>query len=54
MKKLQRPNRKVTVQLLTAVVAFVAAVLGLNIDPTQSAIAAQAIGFVAGYIVKEP
>lgn len=51
---IQKPNRKVVVQLLTAIVAFVAAVAGFNSDPTQSAVIANAIGFVAAYLVKEP
>ena len=49
----QKPNKKVVVQLLSAVVAFVVAVLGLEVDPAQSAVVSNVIGFVAGYIVKE-
>lgn len=52
-KFFQKPNRKVTVQLGVALVAFLAAVLGFNFDPEQSAVASQIIGFLAGYIVKE-
>lgn len=52
-KFFQKPNKKVVVQFLTSLVALVAGILGLNLDPTQSAYAATVIGVVAGYIVKE-
>lgn len=52
-KFFQKPNRKVTVQLVSSVLAFLAAVLGFGFDPEQSAVASQLIGFAVGYIVKE-
>ncbi len=52
-KFFQRPNKKVTVQFLSSLVAFVAAVAGFNFDPATSGAASTVIGFLAGYIVKE-
>lgn len=49
----QRPNRKVVVDLLTSIVAFVLAITGTELGVETAAIVAKVIGFIAAYWIPE-